>query len=187
VDLAYWAMEPGEPKAVTASGGRFIEEAPGDIPDTMDVHWEYPDFVMSWHHSMANSYNFGYGAPPNKGRRLNVFFHGTNGTLAADYGSHQIIPEGDSLKDAAEPEPSIPPSPGHDREFLDCVKSREQPSCSYEYHVPLAVTLSLGHIALWTGRKIYWDSAERKIVGDREANRLVYPSYRKPWKLPKLD
>ncbi|MDH7601850.1 MAG: Gfo/Idh/MocA family oxidoreductase [Armatimonadota bacterium] len=184
VDLAYWAMEPGEPTAVSASGGRFVADDIGDIPDVLEVLWEYPSFVMSWIHSACNSFNYGYGNPPNRGRRLSVMFHGNYGTLCGDYSSRKIVPEDERLANAKEPEPSIPSSPGHEREFLNAVKTRVQPSCSFEYHVPLAVTLTLGHIALRTGRKIRWDPVNHKVIGDREAERLCYPNYRKPWQLP---
>ncbi len=184
VDLAYWAMEPGEPIAVSASGGRFVADDIGDIPDVLNVLWEYPGFVMSWIHTACNSFNFGFGPAPDRGRRLSVMFHGNNATLCGDYGARQIVPEGDRLNDAKEPEPSILPSPGHEREFLDSIKSRVQPSCSFEYHVPLAVTLTLGHIALRTGRKIRWDPKNHRVIGDREADRLCHPNYRKPWRLP---
>jgi len=184
-DLAFWALELGEPTAVSASGGRFVADDISDIPDTMDVLWEYPGMTLNWIHTSGNSYNFDFGGPPNRGRRLGVMFHGTKGTLLADYGSHRIVSEADALKDVPPPEPSIPSSPGHEREFLDAIKTREQPPCNFDYHLPLATALNLGHIALDTGRKLYWDSKKGEIVGDREANGLIRPKCRKPWKLPK--
>lgn len=184
VDLAYWAMEPGEPLAVSASGGRFIADDISDIPDTMDVLWEFPDFTMSWIHTSCNSFNFGFGKPPDGGRRLGVMFHGSNGTLMADYGTHKVVPEGDRMKDFQPPPPSIPSSPGHEREFLDSIKSRKDPSCSFANHLPLATALNLGHVALNAGRKIQWNSKEGKIIGDRNTERFAYPNYRKPWRLP---
>lgn len=184
VDLAYWAMNPGEPKAVSATGGRFACEGTCDIPDTMDVTWEYDGFNMTWMHMMCNSFNFDFGGPPDGGRRLGVIFHGTNGTLLADYGNHHVVSEGDKLKDFQPPAPSIPSSPGQDREFLDAIKSRKQPMCSFEYHYPLALAMDLANISLATGRKIHWDAKAGKIAGDKEADRLATPDYRKPWKLP---
>jgi len=184
IDLPYWAMEPGEPISVSASGGRFVADDISDIPDTMTVLWEYPGFTMNWIHTSCNSYNFGFGGPPDCGRRLGVMFHGTQGTLMSDYFWHQVVSEGDRLKDFQPPAESIPPSPGHEREFLDAVKTRKQPSCSFEYHVPLAITLNLGQIAFDTGRKIRWDSKAGRAIGDREVERALQPNYRKPWKLP---
>jgi hypothetical protein len=102
-----------------------------------------------------------------------------------DYGSYQLIPEGDRLKDVQMPAASIPPSPGHDREFLDSIKSRKQPSCSFEYHVKMAMALTLGHIALNSGQKIHWDAEKGEIIGGRDLRAMAYPNYRKPWQLPK--
>jgi hypothetical protein len=104
----------------------------------------------------------------------------------ADYGMHKLVSEGDRLKDAKLPEPSIPRSPGHEREFLDSVKSRKQPSCSFEAHLPLHTALNLGHVALKAGRKIHWDAQKGQVVGDREAQRIALPNYRSPWRLPSV-
>ena len=183
VDLAQWAMEPGEPLAASASGGRYVADDISDIPDTMNVLWEYPGFTMSWMHTCCNSFNFDFGGPPDGGRRLGVMFHGNKGTLLADYGSHQIIAEGERLKGVDIPAPSIPSSPGQEREFLDSIKSRKQPPCSFEYHTPLAVALNIGQIALDSGRKVTWDAEAGKVVGDSVAERFARPNYRKPWRL----
>lgn len=139
---------------------------------------------MTWTHTACNSFNFGAGDPPTGGRQLGVFFQGNNGTLFADYGRRKWFAEGDRMNDFAPPEPSIPRSPGHDREFLDSVKSRQNPSCCFENHLPLGTALVLGQIAYESGRKLEWDSKAGKILGDKRAQRLTYPDYRKPWKLP---
>lgn len=184
VDLAFWAMEPGEPKAVSASGGRFVADDISDIPDTLDVLWQFENLTITWTHTSCNSFNFGAGDPQTGGRQLGVFFQGNNGTLFADYGRHRVIAEPKRMEDFTAPEPSIPRSPGHDREFLDCVKTRQNPSCSFENHLPLGTALALGQIAYDSGKRLEWDSAAGKIVGDRQTQRLAYPAYRAPWKLP---
>jgi len=138
---------------------------------------------MHWRMAMANSYgfDFGRGTPA---RRLGIYFHGVNGTLFCDYGMHQVVPEGDFLKDRTPPPKSIPPSPGHEREWLDCLKSRKQPSCNPEYHCKVDVPLVLANLSLRLGRSIRFDGASEKIVGDAEAARLATPEYRSPWKFP---
>lgn len=184
VDLPVWALQLGPPLAVSASGGKFAIDDMSTIPDTLEVTFEYSNLVMTWHHSSANSFNFDFGGPPDRGRRLGVMFHGTNATLLADYDTHRWIPEGDRGRNPAFPPPSLPRSPGHEREFLDCIKTRHQPSCSIEYHYNVAIALNLGHIAYKVGRKVRWDDAKGEIIGDKEADRLVKPRYRAPWKLP---
>ena len=44
----------------------------------------------------------------------------------------------------------------------------------------------LGNIALKTGRRLYWDNDKHRFVNDAEANALLTPVYRLPWKLPTL-
>jgi predicted dehydrogenase len=186
VDLPVWALQLGEPLAVSASGGKYAATDISTIPDTMDVLWEYPGMNMTWMQMSANSFNFGFGDAPDTGRRLGVFFHGTQGTLMADYSSHKLISEADRLKDVKLPEPSIPRSPGHEREFLDSIKSRTPPSCNFAAHLPLHTALNLGHVALKAGRKVHWDANKGEVVGDKEAQRIATPNYRSPWRLPSV-
>jgi hypothetical protein len=102
-----------------------------------------------------------------------------------DYGRYKIIPEGDRTKGREIPKPSIPPSPGHEREWLNAIKSREQPSCSVFYHVKIDVPLVLANLSLKLGRSIRFDPSKEQIVGDDEAAKLSVPEYRAPWKFPK--
>ena len=188
-DLGFWAMDPGQPLSASATGGRFVADDISDIPDTLNVMWEFPGFNMTWTNTCGNSFDFGLSDGPaqaNTGRALGVIFHGTNGTLMGNYGWHRVVSEADRLKDFQPPAPSIPSSPGHDREFLDAIKTREQPLCNFEYHLPIAVSIDLAHVSYKVGRKVQWDAEEGEIVGDKEANALVTPKYRKPWKFPKV-
>jgi len=182
MDLAFWAMDPGIPRAAMAAGGRYALQDVSDIPDTLDVVYEYPDYTMTFTHTATNGYNFGFGPKPNRGRRLAVFFHGTNGTLAGDYGSYEVFMEnGEEFK---APEPSLPSSPGHQREFVDSIRSRKQPPCNFEYHLPLAVAIAMGHASLFTGEKVSWDAGRSRISGSRRVMSEGTSRYRSPWKLP---
>jgi hypothetical protein len=43
--------------------------------------------------------------------------------------------------------------------------------------------MHLANIAIRVGRKIQYDPVKEQIVGDDEANRLVYQPMRAPWHL----
>jgi len=198
VDLPFWALELGPPKAVTAMGGRFAMDDDKDmttVPDTMQVLWEFDDFTMTWSNMNSNSYGMGFqkgmkGKLGNgighydKSRRLGSAFHGVNGTLLADYGSYDLYSEEESLKDAVLPDPYLPRSPGHAREFLNCVKTRERPNCDIRNHLPLAIALNLGQLSFELGRKLNFDAETMTCPGDEEATRRLWPDYRAPWVLP---
>jgi len=184
IDLPVWALDLGYPLITSASGGRYVLDDAGDAYDHHEVLWQYPKMTMTWMSSMVNSYGFDFQGAPVPQRRLGVYFHGTNGTLIADYGSLKVVPEGEKMNDLPEVPKSIPPSPGHEREWLDCIKSRRQPSCNPNYHVRVDVPIQLSLLSLKLGRSIRFDPKKEWIVGDREASKLAVPVYRKPWKFP---
>jgi predicted dehydrogenase len=182
VDLPVWALDLGYPEVTYCSGGRYTIKDAGDAPDVQEVLWQYPRFTMTWMMSMVNSFafDFGRGEPA---RRLGIYFHAVNGTLYANYDMHQVVPEGARLKDPQPPEKSIPPSPGHESEWLDCIRSRKQPSCNPDYHCRIDVPIGLANLSMKLRRAIRFDPVKEKILDD-EAARLAIPKYRDPWEFP---
>ena len=74
-------------------------------------------------------------------------------------------------------------SSDHYGNFLDCVKSRKPTITPVETAHHSAIPGHLGLIAMLTGRTIKWDSKKEKIIGDKEASKLLTRDFRKPWKL----
>lgn len=185
IDLPIWALDLSCPTEVSSSGGRFILKDDGDAYDNHEVLWRYPNMTMTWMSSLTNSYGFDLHGEPTPRRRLGIYFHGTNGTMYADYDRFKVVPEGDRMKNQPAPPESIPPSPGHEREWLDCIQSRRQPSCSVFYHLRVDVPIVLSLLSLKLGRSIRFDPATEQIVGDRDAARRAIPEYRAPWKFPR--
>ncbi len=188
MDLVHWSMQATAPLSVTSSGQRYATDDNLETPDTQDVIYEYPGsdskpaFNVVWSHMAANTHGF-------ENRGLGIAFYGTNGTLVADYGKYEIFAERDRMDGFKEPELSLPPSPGHHREFLNAIKSRERCSCDWSYGHRLTSAVLLGNVALKSGKKIRWD-AERELCvdasgrPDAEANRHITREYRAPWTLP---
>jgi hypothetical protein len=138
---------------------------------------------MTWMMSLCNSFafDFGRGTPA---RRLGIYFHALNGTLFADYGRHEVVPEGEFLKDQTPPPETLPPSPGHEREWLDSIKSRKEPSCGVNYHYRIDLAITLANLAYRLGRSVRFDPSTEKIIDDAKAVKLARPTYRDPWKFP---
>ena len=72
-------------------------------------------------------------------------------------------------------------SSNHQRNFIDCVKSRQPTITPAEVAHHSAIPGHLGLIAMRTGRKIRWDNATEKIIGDDAASKLTSREYRAPW------
>jgi len=72
-------------------------------------------------------------------------------------------------------------SPGHQREFLDCVKSRHATITPAETAHRAASIGHLGQMAMILGRKVKWDPETEKIADDPEATRMLSTPMRSPW------
>ncbi len=183
VDLPVWALDLPAPRVTTCTGGRYVIDDDGDAPDVQEAVWQYDNLTMTWMMSCCNSFafDFGRGEPA---RRLGIYFHGLRGTLIADYGRCEVVPEGALLEDTATPPESLPPSPGHEREWLDCIKSRDEPSCSVAYHWRVDIALTLANLSYRLGRSVVFDSATERL-GDADSARAALPEYRAPWRFPR--
>lgn len=191
-DLPIWAMNLDYPTEISAIGGRYFIKDDGDAYDNHEVMWRYPNLNMTWMNSSTNSHGWafqgmdksGLGYETGSRRRLGIYFHGSNGTLISDYSSHILIPEGDRMKGMETPPESIPSSPGHELEWIECIKSRKQPSANAEYHIKVDIPIALSVLSMKLGRSIKFDPATEKIIGDAEAARMAIPEYRAPWRFP---
>jgi predicted dehydrogenase len=181
VDLVHWAMEVDAPHTISAVGGRYALADNAEVPDTLDVTYEYQKgdqkFLMVWSHTDANAHGL-------EDQGLGIMFQGTEATLVANYKTHRIIPEkGRKIVEPA----SVPNrSVGHHREWLDAQKTRDQCSCRFEYGHRLTTVGNLGNISLWTGEKLRWDPAAERITNHPEANHYLTKEYRAPWALPSV-
>ena len=184
IDLPVWALDLGFPTEVSATGGRFIIKDDGDAYDNHEVIIRYPNLTMTWMSSLTNSYGFDFLRGKESRRRLGIYFHGVNGTLQTDYDNYLILPEGNRMDGMQTPSVSIPSSPGHEIEWLECIKSRTQPSCNPAYHARVDIPIQLSTLSLKLGRSIRFDPEKEKITGDQEALKLAVPEYRPPWKFP---
>ena len=176
-DVVFWSLELGGPKTVAATGGRFFIDDQTETPDSLDVLYEYPELVLAW-----TLHPKGLPGYQHMGS-IGCVFQGTKANLVTNYNKNEIWVDGKKTDDFPRPEKSIPGSPGHLREFLNCIKSREECTCNIEYAHRLTKPGHLGNIAYRTGEKLEWDDEKEKITNSAKANRLVKRRYRKPWKL----
>lgn len=179
-DVAFWAMDWKAPTAISASGGRFYVEDRTETPDMLEAVLEFPGalFLFSFRPTPLPGFeHMGH---------IGCLFEGTEASLVTNYDTYEIWVKGKKVPDFPKPEPSIPDSPGHIREFLDAVKSRKlDTTCNLRYGHQLSKCGLLANIAYRTGHKLHWDDTAEQIKGDREANAYLVRQFRKPWKLKK--
>ncbi len=181
-DLAFWALDLKHPTTIEAHGPVHPESAArwtiarqeypsrGNLPP-LTLHWynggPYPELVKQ-----KNIPQWGSA----------VLFVGSKGMLISDYGRHQLLPE-NQFADFKRPDPFIPESIGHHREWAEACKSGGPTTCNFEYSGALTEAALLCNVALRTGKKIQWDAANLKAVGVPEADAFLRRDYRDGWKL----
>ncbi len=108
-------------------------------------------------------------------------FEGTDGWL--QYAYNKITASSDDiLKSVIGPdEIHLPVSSNHYRNFIDAVKSRQDPIEPVEVGHHTASICHGGNIAMRLKRKVRWDAASETFLDDDEANQMIRRPYRKPW------
>ncbi len=175
-DIAFWALGIGEPKTIHATGEPPLDGI-ADTPNTIDVDFTFDDLHLTWTSTTP-------AFPGAAGRGIGARFVGEKGELVADYFSRVVFLDGKELDDIPDVPQATPRSPGHQRHFVDCVRSRQQPESNLEYVQTMTLPMLLACISFRLGRKLTWDQATQRFVGDEAANRMLDIPYRAPWWLP---
>ena len=111
-----------------------------------------------------------------------ITFHGTEGWISDAEG---FCASNKSLwkQDFKPGDEQLPVSPEHNRNFIDCVKSRQETICPVEMAIRCDAICQLANIAALAGRVIQWDSEQEKIIDDPEAAKMLVRPYREKWKV----
>jgi predicted dehydrogenase len=185
IDIVQWAMDVDGPVSATAMGGKFRLKDNRETPDTMEVNYQYPNFVLTYSYRECNARGI-------HGRDYGIEFYGTEGSLLVDRGGFEVIPEyrrveGNEMvaRVPASRSGSSDQHGAHVRNWLECIRSRELPISDVRAGHTTTTTSHLGNIAFRTRQKVEWDPVEEKLVNPTpEAAALVSREYRAPWRLP---
>src|SRR5207237_8290121 len=99
-----------------------------------------------------------------------VVFVGSGGRIQVNRGKLSSDPADIIKQPLGENDVHLYKSPGHQRDWLNCVKSRKRPICDVEIGARSVTVCHLGNLAYWNHRKLRWDAAKWQFVDDREAN-----------------
>ncbi|BDC50681.1 NADH-dependent dehydrogenase [Bryobacterales bacterium F-183] len=200
IDMLRWALGKDSPKSVAAIGGKYAVQDNREIPDTLEVIWDYGDALIIFCQYNANA------APSNlQGSEMEI--RGTLGTMYLHGNRWEVVPEKvtDNIFPARTPldrtaEKAYNPSKKtriepagskgsadtafHARNFIDCVKSRAKCNCDVETGYLSTSATQLGNIALKVRAQLDWDAKAERFTNNDKANQYLGYEYRKPYKLP---
>lgn len=194
LDLIRWLINEEAPTAVSAHGGKFAVDDDRTIPDTMHVTYEFASGVIVTLSILEAS----------SGSMIPSGFlelRGTKGTLHTGENDYKITPTrpGQFATWKSLMDPEVISLDNKDellidgsyknsaatliRNFLDCIKTREQPLATLEIGHRSTSMAHLATIAMQTQERLLWDAKEERFINSDAANKLLSYDYRKPWKL----
>ena len=182
-DLPFWALKLTAPTSIEAGGPPPHPEL---APASMWATYQYPARAnmppvrLTWYQGEEKPELWRGGLIPKWDS--GVLFIGSKGMILSDYGKHVLLPE-EKFKDFTRPDPFIPNSIGHHKEWLAACKTGSRTTCSFDYSGPLTEANHLGNVAYRLGKKIQWDSAKLEVTNDSRAAELIRRPYRKGWTL----
>jgi len=175
-DIVYMSLSPKGLYSIDTRGERPWDGI-ADTPRWIEADFKFKDLDLYWTTT----------PPPVPGAEkmhIGAHFEGTDGTLTCDYYTKKIRIGNETMDDITEIPETIPRSPGHQRNFLDAVKLREQPESNLAYVREMALPMYLALISFRLKRKLRWNSDTEQFEGDPAANSLLSREYRTPWSLP---
>jgi hypothetical protein len=136
------------------------------VPDTMDVSMGQPENLLFTWNSMFGNRHYGEGADAVLGNKGTV--------LRDEEGQVRYVPEGKgaaSETGVAKAPAAAPDIVGgsdttnlHMQNFIDCVRSRKEPSCPVEIGFRSAIACQMAISSYRQGRTVSWDAEREEIT-----------------------
>ena len=172
--------------AVAQWGNGTDETGPVEIAGSAEFPRDgLADCATSWKVDLkyANGVTLVYGSDDLV--KDGVLFEGTEGSVFVRYNS-RVETDPPSLAESVigPDEIHLYRSPGHLRNFLDCIKSREEPVSPVDGGVRTDTVCHLTRLAYLLQRKLRWDPRQEQFIDDEEANRMLLRPMRSPWRIP---
>lgn len=193
MDAIRWLMGETAPVSISVHGGKYALDHDGNIPDTMQVTFEFASGAIAIFciYEASSGKLFPYG---------DIELRGTKGTLYASERGYRIdsasrgqFQTWDKLMEDVEfdvqnsgllADGSFADSTeGLVRNFFDCIKSRQNPFCTLEDGHRSTTFAHLANISLAVKQRLEWDAVNERFTNSEKANQLLSYEYRKPWSL----
>jgi predicted dehydrogenase len=187
MDLAHWALDLRGPTAVEASGAPYDPVSTGwciahyeyparDKMPAVKLHWydsgKRPELLSTLKNKEGKEFDWNGGQ----------IFVGSEGMILSNYSEHYLFPE-EKYADFKRPEPTIPASIGHYKEWVEAIKTGGPTTCNFDYAGALTEAVLLGTVAYRSGKRIEWDAANFKITNAPDAEQWLHKEYRQGWTL----
>jgi predicted dehydrogenase len=169
IDIAHWGLGLEETGPIEVEGvGEFPRDGLWNVATDFRILARYRTGVEI---TITNKFENG------------VKWEGEDGWVFVNRGRIDAEPKSLLEETFAPNEVRLPRSPGHRRNFIDCVMSRRDPIAPIEQAHRTITVAHLGNIAMLLGRKVRWNPDTERFVDDSTAERMFDRAMREPWRL----
>lgn len=144
MDVVQWFTGAGAPKSALCHG-YVAKNIPAEQPEVFCAVFDHDKFMTTWTLNYCNDFEDSWS----------ILFMGDEATLRMDDRGFKVWKE--QWKDNKEPiidEPTPVPIEPHIQNFLDCMKSRQQPNCTVETAQRAVAGPHLANIAMKQKRQV---------------------------------
>ncbi len=171
VDIAQWGHGTDNTGPVEIEGTAvFPKDGLANCATSWKVNHKYADGVTMVYMDEAQS-------------KHGVTFQGTEGWVHITREGIWAEPQSLLTSVIGQDEIHLPQSKGHQRNFLDAVKTRAATICPVDVAVRTDTICHLTDICTRLGRKLQWDPQKEDFVNDPQASRMLSRPMRSPWHL----
>jgi predicted dehydrogenase len=189
LDVALWGiqelrgLENCLPTHVSGTSGIYWLNDAKEVPDTQIITYDYGDFMLIWDLCSFAKHH------PIDGSQEGICFRGTEATMMVHgegfEGSWKVYPKDGSVGPSVE---ALPESESglHEKNFVDCIKSRKRPNADVEIGRLATTVCHLGNICCHLRRDVMFDPKTETFGDDKAANAYLTKEYRSTYPLPKV-
>ncbi len=183
---------PGFPKSAYCAGGRYCFDDKRDIPDYQMVTFDFGTFIMTLEAGEFTNYmaksspqiRFGPDFPEWKQNATRIQILGTKRMMHVGRmgGGWQVFDKDGRIEAQ---QTGLYPLEPHLKNYIDCIRSRNQPNGNIVQGHNSAVLIHLANLSYRLGGRLLQFSPEYEtIMNDREAELLMQPRYRQGFEFP---
>jgi predicted dehydrogenase len=153
MDVVQWFSGAGLAKSAVCFG-QASKNTGSEVPDVFTAVFEYSSLIATWTLNYCNSYDNDWS----------VMFQGDQGTMLLNTAGYKIWKE-PWLKNPAPVQEMAAPIPiePHIQNFLDCVKSRQQPNAPVEVGASAVSAPHLANVAFHGDRRAHLSADGSKV------------------------
>lgn len=151
MDVVQWLTNSPAPRSAVCQG--YINDATeGEVPDVFCAAFEYPGMIATWTLNYSSMYDFDWS----------IHLQGEKASLAIDRRGYRLYKDtGPSARPWMSGRPEMVAeerdrsgSLDHQRNFLECIRSRRQPNCTIEAAAAAVAGPHMANIAWRKGRRV---------------------------------